>query len=387
MKPLRKKCGSWIVSVVARNARGSRVHIARAAIARHEVAVVADLRRREGAVAAARGAVRVRHDRRARGAATITGHRRGDGREGARRGARAHADERVARAGPSCRCSSWGQLPTPLAMPVSQTSPLVRTPSPHEAEQSESVATVAPGGQQPSPAAGAVMGVLVHAAAHVPPPVSASAVHATPSLQLVGQLPAPLAMPVSQASPASTSPLPHITAQSSSESELAPAGQQPSPLAAGRDRRRRARRGALGADERVGGARHRVVAARGAAACAGGDRRVTELVARDHAVTALERARHAAAVVGVAVSVVARLVATDLAVATSVRAGRVGHLAAVGHRARVGDGAHVARCPRVDARDRSRRRVRCRRSARLRPRAPSCPSHTRRARGPRARRS
>jgi hypothetical protein len=124
-----------------------------------------------------------------------------------------------------------GHLPAPLAMPVSQTSPLVTTPSPHEAEQSESVATVAPGGQQPSPAAGVVMGVFVQAAVHVPPPMSASLVHAAPSLQLVGQLPAPLAMPVSQVSPISTRLLPHITMQSLSESELAAGGQQPSPSA------------------------------------------------------------------------------------------------------------------------------------------------------------
>jgi hypothetical protein len=62
----------------------------------------------------------------------------------------------------------------------------------------------------------------LHAAAL---PVIESVVHATPSLQLVGQLAGG-----SHVSPDSTLPLPHTAAHSASLAPLQPAGQQPSPL-------------------------------------------------------------------------------------------------------------------------------------------------------------
>jgi hypothetical protein len=96
-----------------------------------------------------------------------------------------------------------GQLPVPDAIAVSHVSGAVRTPSPQTRGQSLSVPIVAPDGQQPSPFAGAEIGVEVHAAAHVPPPVSVSRVHAMPSLQALGQRPGiPAGIAVSQFSPA-----------------------------------------------------------------------------------------------------------------------------------------------------------------------------------------
>src|SRR6185436_12650539 len=69
----------------------------------------------------------------------------------------------------------------------------------------------------------------MHAAWQVPALMSASLVHDTPSSHEAGHLPVPFAMPVSQVSPASTTPLPHDAEQSLSVLWLAPAGQQPSP--------------------------------------------------------------------------------------------------------------------------------------------------------------
>jgi hypothetical protein len=120
----------------------------------------------------------------------------------------------------------------PAAMPVSHASVPERTPSPHVAVQSLSVAMVAPAGQQPSPFIGIVIGVNAHVAVHVPPFMSESDVHAIMSLHAVGHAPGmPAAIAVSQVSPASTIPLLHITAQSMSVALVAAGGQQPSPSA------------------------------------------------------------------------------------------------------------------------------------------------------------
>jgi hypothetical protein len=123
-----------------------------------------------------------------------------------------------------------GQAPAPLAIDVSQVSPLDTTPSPHRAGQSLSVPMLAPIGQQPSPLAGAVIGAALHEAAQVPAPVSTSAVQAIPSLQLVGQRPPPLVIAVSQASPGDRMPSPQTPVQSLSVAIVAPDGQQPSPF-------------------------------------------------------------------------------------------------------------------------------------------------------------
>ena len=61
---------------------------------------------------------------------------------------------------------------------------------------------LAPGGQQPSPLIGVVIGVCAHAAWHEPGFMSTSVVHDCESLQLVGHAPAPATIPVSQTSPA-----------------------------------------------------------------------------------------------------------------------------------------------------------------------------------------
>jgi len=55
------------------------------------------------------------------------------------------------------------------------------------------------------------MGVMTHSAEHsVDVPASVSTVHGSPSSQVVGQLPAPLAIPGSHASPVSKTPLPQL---------------------------------------------------------------------------------------------------------------------------------------------------------------------------------
>src|SRR5436190_850429 len=116
-------------------------------------------------------------------------------------------------------------------LPSSHCSPCSTTPLRHTGAQSLSVLLLAPVGQQPSPFIGSVIGVLVHIAWHVPPATSESAVHDIMSLHVVGHAPTPVAMPVSQSSPDSRTPLPHATAQSLSVVLFAPLGQQPSPFA------------------------------------------------------------------------------------------------------------------------------------------------------------
>ena len=95
--------------------------------------------------------------------------------------------------------------------------------------QSLSVAEVHPSGQQPSSAIHAVMEVWVQATLQLALlPVIPSVVQALPSSQLVGQAPGPDAIPLSQVSPDSTTPLPQLGEQSESVFALHPAGQQPS---------------------------------------------------------------------------------------------------------------------------------------------------------------
>jgi hypothetical protein len=107
----------------------------------------------------------------------------------------------------------------------SQVSPGSTTPLPHKAEQSVSVASSQPSGQQPSPPVQAVTGSCVHRAEHVAAlPVMRSSVQGSVSPQDVGQLEGG-----SQVSPASIVPLPHVVEQSESVAGLHPAGQQPSP--------------------------------------------------------------------------------------------------------------------------------------------------------------
>ena len=96
--------------------------------------------------------------------------------------------------------------------------------------QSSSVAEVHPSGQQPSPETQVVMGVLVQTTSQVALlPVITSVVQAFESSQLVGQDPASDAIPWSQVSPDSATPLPQLGEQSESVFALQPEGQQPSP--------------------------------------------------------------------------------------------------------------------------------------------------------------
>ena len=109
-------------------------------------------------------------------------------------------------------------------------------PSPQPEGQSTSVASMQPGAQQPSAVVPeqVVIGVCTQWAAQ-PVPAMESTVHGLLSLQsavtLVGHLPAPLVMPVSQVSPASTTPLPQVEEQSTSVLWLQPEAQQPSLVA------------------------------------------------------------------------------------------------------------------------------------------------------------
>src|SRR6185312_15127996 len=106
-----------------------------------------------------------------------------------------------------------GQAPGwPAGIAVSQVSPAWTTPSPQVAEQSGSVAKVAPGGQHPSlgvPGVTEVMATCLQTSVQ-PLPCAMSVVQATPSSQLAGgQAPgAPGAMARSQLSPGSMRPLP-----------------------------------------------------------------------------------------------------------------------------------------------------------------------------------
>jgi hypothetical protein len=122
-----------------------------------------------------------------------------------------------------------GHLPVPVVIAVSQVSPASTTPLPQLARQSLSVALFAPGGQQPSLLIGIVMAVCMHAAWQLFGFIRTSVVHACMSSQFVGHAPAPATMPVSQTSPGSRMPLPHIAVQSVSVFAFAPLGQQPSP--------------------------------------------------------------------------------------------------------------------------------------------------------------
>ncbi len=121
-----------------------------------------------------------------------------------------------------------GQAPGPDEIAVSHVSGGSTTPLPQVAEHSASFNALQPGGQQPSPVAHAVIGALLHAAAH-PEPTSLSRVHAIPSLQPEGQAPGPDEIAVSQVSGGSTTPLPHEAEQSLSFTASHPDGQHPSP--------------------------------------------------------------------------------------------------------------------------------------------------------------
>lgn len=113
--------------------------------------------------------------------------------------------------------------------PVSHVSEgISTTPLPQVAGQSESTAAWAPGGQQPSPPRNAVVGTNRHRALHVLPSMRRSSVQGIPSAQVVGQAPTPLAIAVSQVSPASNLPLPQVAEQSGSVARVQSVGQQPS---------------------------------------------------------------------------------------------------------------------------------------------------------------
>jgi len=110
-----------------------------------------------------------------------------------------------------------GQLP-------SHVSPDSTVLFPQDAEQSPSLVLLHPAGQQPSPAAQLVMLVRLQEALQLlADPVMTSAVHATPSSHVSGQL-------RSHVSPSSTVLLPQVAEQSLSVVESQAAGQQPSPL-------------------------------------------------------------------------------------------------------------------------------------------------------------
>ncbi len=121
-----------------------------------------------------------------------------------------------------------GHMPAPETIAMSHVSGDSTTPLPHDAEQSESVVALQADAQQPSPELHDVIGALLHDTEQ-PEPTSLSMVHATPSSQASGHAPGPLAIPVSQVSGGSTTPLPQLGEQSESVLESQPEGQQPSP--------------------------------------------------------------------------------------------------------------------------------------------------------------
>jgi len=127
---------------------------------------------------------------------------------------------------------AFSQAPgAPAAIETSQVSFGWTTPSPQVDEQSGSVAAVQPVGQQPSLAAlQPAMGLSTQAAEQSSVlPVSAVWRQAeSEGGQLVGQAPLPAAT-LSQVSPGSTMPSPHVAGQSVSVACVAPDGQQPSP--------------------------------------------------------------------------------------------------------------------------------------------------------------
>ncbi len=121
-----------------------------------------------------------------------------------------------------------GQDPGPEAIPLSQVSGASTTPLPQDGEQSSSVFALQADGQQPSPETHAVIGELLQDTEQ-PAPTSLSRVQAMPSSHAIGHAPAPLAMPTSQVSLGSTTPLPQLGEQSVSDVASQEAGQQPSP--------------------------------------------------------------------------------------------------------------------------------------------------------------
>src|SRR5689334_6440749 len=107
------------------------------------------------------------------------------------------------------------EQPSPDAvLPSSHVSGGSTTLLPQRGGQSSSTSALPVGGQQPSSFVGIVIAGNVHVALHVPLLTSVSVVHAIPSLHEVGQLPAPLAIAVSQSSPDSTTPSPQPIGQS-----------------------------------------------------------------------------------------------------------------------------------------------------------------------------
>jgi hypothetical protein len=104
--------------------------------------------------------------------------------------------------------------------PPSQVSPTSRMPLPQVGEQSPSVSKLHPSGQQPSSPAQLKISVATQLVVHSDP-VSSLSVQATPSSQLVGQLP-------SHDSPGSTTPLPQRASQSLSSLAVQLSAQQPS---------------------------------------------------------------------------------------------------------------------------------------------------------------
>jgi hypothetical protein len=102
------------------------------------------------------------------------------------------------------------------------------TPLPQTDGQSESKLAFAPEGQHPSPFRFAVVVTNWQRAVQLPSSIRMSSVHGTPSEQLLGQLPVPVAMAASQVSPGSTLPFPQVAGQSGSDAEPHPVGQHPS---------------------------------------------------------------------------------------------------------------------------------------------------------------
>jgi hypothetical protein len=120
------------------------------------------------------------------------------------------ASASVVQAAPSLHLAAVGHAPVPVAIAVSQVSPVSTMLLPHITEQSESVADVAPVGQQPSPGAAAVMLPCTQCVSQLVP-ATVSVVHAMPSSQLVGHAPVPVVIAVSHISAPVTAPSPHST--------------------------------------------------------------------------------------------------------------------------------------------------------------------------------
>lgn len=137
------------------------------------------------------------------------------------------ADVRVQVAQASAGGHVAGQEPG--SVPVSHVSDGGSTTAfPQVAGQSVSIPACAFAGQQPSPFRVAVVVTNTHRALQVCASTSRSSVQGTPSEQVLGQAPAPVAMAVSQLSPVSTLPFPQVAEQSGSVAVTQPVGQQPS---------------------------------------------------------------------------------------------------------------------------------------------------------------